>query len=64
MELEEHAEALDVFRRALQIDPRSNDACYNLADAQDSPGRGEEALPHWHTYLRHDPGSRWKAYAR
>jgi thioredoxin-like negative regulator of GroEL len=51
-------------RRVLDLDPLYHDAHYNLADALDNAGRREEALPHWRDYLRHDPGSRWGAYAR
>jgi tetratricopeptide (TPR) repeat protein len=56
--------ALACYRSAVEHDPQYRDAHYNLADTLDDIGRGEEARPHWQTYLRCAPKGPPADYAR
>jgi CHAT domain-containing protein len=57
-------QAIEACSRALDVEPRSLAARFNLAVALeklDLPGPAAKA---WDDYLRHDPGSGWAAEAR
>jgi len=55
--------AFDAYTHALEIDPGYADAHYNLALHLTYQG-SLAAYPHWKTYLRSDPSSRWARRAR
>ena len=48
----------------VDLDPRSADARFNLAQTLVEMGRGQEAMLHWQAYLAADSGSTWADYAR
>jgi arylsulfatase A-like enzyme/Flp pilus assembly protein TadD len=58
----ELAQALDHFRRAVELDPASNRALRGLASALTSAGREDEALPVWEKAVAADPKDDFSTY--
>ncbi|HSQ79239.1 MAG TPA: sulfatase-like hydrolase/transferase [Candidatus Bathyarchaeia archaeon] len=56
------AQALDHFRRAVEIDPVSNPALRGLASALTRSGREDEALPVWEKAVAADPKDDFSTY--
>jgi tetratricopeptide (TPR) repeat protein len=57
-------DAAAAFQKALQSDPHSLEARYNLADLLHSMGRAREAIEHWREYLKLDSQSPWGRFAQ
>jgi arylsulfatase A-like enzyme/Flp pilus assembly protein TadD len=56
------AQALDHFRRAVELDPASNPALRGLASALTSAGRVDEALPVWEKAVAADATDSFSTY--
>ena len=59
---EDLAQALDHFRRAVELEPASNPALRGLASALTSAGRVDEALPVWERAVASDPQDSFSTY--
>ena len=64
VERDEHAQALELFRRAVELRTDFAEAHFNLAMALAKLGRRVEARVHWKRYLELDPHGAWSATAR
>jgi tetratricopeptide (TPR) repeat protein len=63
-ELKRMSDAIDAYRRAIELRPDYADAHYNLALALERHGQRRSALPHWTIYLRLDASGPWALHAR
>jgi tetratricopeptide (TPR) repeat protein len=57
-------EAVEQYKKALEIDPSYADAHYNLALLYQSASEPLSALRHWRIYLRLEPAGYWAGVAR
>jgi tetratricopeptide (TPR) repeat protein len=63
-ELKRMPDAIDAYRRAIELRPDYADAHYNLALALERHGQRRSALLHWTIYLRLDASGPWAVHAR
>ena len=60
----EYASAIEYFTRALQKNPSFDEALFNLALAEESDNRTEDARRDWQKFINQSSDEKWKAEAR